>query len=148
MTTASSQSHWQPFRESLKATAVRTVTIAGVVGVVIAWASHGRIAWPAATVIALWPSLGGHAVELLFLNWLRARLPSARRAQVIARLVVWSAAGAIFALLLKPTSAVLGVHPPVHLPIWLGMAGFLVIELIAHLALELRGRPSFYNARG
>lgn len=148
MTTASARSRWQPFHESLRTTAVRTVTIAGVLGVVIAWASHGRIRWPAATVIALWPSLGGHAVELLFLNWLRVRLPSARRAQVIARLAVWSGAGAIFALLLRPTSAVLGVEPPVHLPMWVGMAGFVVIELVAHLGLALRGRPSFYNALG
>ena len=36
----------------------------------------------------LWPSLGGHWVELWFLNWLRPRLPVARGAQIVTRLGV------------------------------------------------------------
>jgi hypothetical protein len=36
-----------------------------------------------------------------------------------------------------------------HLPAWwFGGIAFIGIELLAHLALQLRGRPSFYNGRG
>ena len=31
---------------------------------------------------------------------------------------------------------------------WLGGLAFIGIELVAHLVLQLRGRPSFYNERG
>ena len=30
---------------------------------------------------------------------------------------------------------------------WLGGLAFIGIELLAHLLLQLRGRPSFYNGR-
>jgi hypothetical protein len=31
---------------------------------------------------------------------------------------------------------------------WLGGIAFIGIELVAHLVLQLRGRPSFYNGLG
>lgn len=31
---------------------------------------------------------------------------------------------------------------------WVGGGSFIAIELVVHLVLQLRGRPSFYNGRG
>jgi hypothetical protein len=31
---------------------------------------------------------------------------------------------------------------------WVGGVAFIGIELVVHLALQVRGRPSFYNGRG
>jgi len=33
-------------------------------------------------------------------------------------------------------------------PWWIGGLGFIGLELVVHLVLQLRGRPSFYNGRG
>ena len=65
---------WQPYREPLRTTLVRTILIAIVAGTVLtAWpASSARpIRWPVAVVLMLWPSFGGHWLELWYLNWLR-----------------------------------------------------------------------------
>src|SRR5437016_11925087 len=74
-------SQWQPFREPLGATLARTGAIAVVLGAVLAgwraaagWRGGGGLArWRVATGLMLWPALGGHFVELWFLNWLRPR---------------------------------------------------------------------------
>jgi hypothetical protein len=31
---------------------------------------------------------------------------------------------------------------------WLGGLAFIGLELVAHLPLQLRGQPNFYNGRG
>ena len=56
-------SHWQPYREPLRVTLVRTGTIALVVGAVLArwwhfpsWAS-GLARWPIATLLVFWITL-------------------------------------------------------------------------------------------
>jgi len=67
-------SHWQPFQEPLRATLLRNGTIAIVVGAVLARFSGGLARWPMDTLLVLWPALGGHWVEVWFLNWLRPRL--------------------------------------------------------------------------
>src|SRR3954469_14402925 len=89
---------WQPCREPLRTTLLRTVTIAVVIGAVLALPRGGVARWPAATLIALWPALGGHFVELFFLNLLRPRLPASRAVQIVARLIVWFVGGMILAL--------------------------------------------------
>jgi hypothetical protein len=108
--------------------------------------------WPAFTLLALWPTLAGHCVEVWFLNWLRPRLPDARAVQVAARIGVWFAGGVALAVAMGLTATVLGVRPPrwsEYGPAWwIGGVAFIGIELIAHLVLQLRGRPSFYNGRG
>ena len=81
-------SPWQPFREPLRATLVRNGIIALVAGAVLARWQGGLARWPLLTLLLLWLSLGGHCVELWFLNFLRPRLPDARAAQVAFRLVV------------------------------------------------------------
>jgi hypothetical protein len=85
---------WQPYREPLRVTVLRTITIALVAGVLVArfW-GNGHLRWPVATLVMLWPSFGGHWVELWFLNWLRPRLSSARVVQVAARVGVWFVGG-------------------------------------------------------
>lgn len=144
---------WQPYREPVRTTLLRTFTIALVLGAILVASSHaGWSRWPVAALICLWPSLGGHFVELFFLNRLRPRISPTRVVQVIARLAVWFAGGVVIAACMRATAVAIGdasirIKP---WPAWLlaGGVGFLVVELIAHAALQSRGRPSFYNRRG
>src|SRR5207253_4947804 len=91
-------SPWQPYREPLRVTLTRTVTMAAVLGAVLARWWGGLTHWPMATLLMLWPAFGGHWVELWYLNWLRPRLPVSRAVQVSARIVVWFAGGNVLAL--------------------------------------------------
>lgn len=141
--------HWQPYREPLRHTLVRTGMIALVAGAVFSRWWGGVARWPMATLLMLWPSLGGHWVELWFLNWLRPRLSVARGAQVVARLGVWFIGGIALALGMRLTAATFDWFPPMRWPAWwLGGLAFIGIELVAQSVLQLRGRPSFFNARG
>ena len=141
--------NWQPFHEPLRATLVRTVGIALVAGAVVAqrWGGLGR--WPLATVVMLWPSLGGHWLELWFLNWLRPRIPAARPVQIIVRLAVWFIGGLGLGFGMRLTVLALTGRRSMWSPVWwaAGLA-FLAIELIAQTGLQIRGRPSFFNGRG
>src|SRR2546423_515949 len=67
-------SQWQLYQEPLRFTMLRTGMIAIVVGAVLARLWGGLARWPMATLLVLWPSFGGHWVEVWFLNWLRPRL--------------------------------------------------------------------------
>ena len=92
-------SRWEPVREPLGVTLRRTVSVALGVGLVLSLVRGRLLMWSLASLIVLWFSLGGHWVEIWFLNWLRPRLPEARAAQVGVRFVVprrarYSAAGA------------------------------------------------------
>ena len=142
--------HWQPYREPLRTTLMRTVAIALSLGALLArWWGGGLAQWPMATLLMLWPSFGGHCVDLWFLNWLRPRLPSARAVHVGARLAVWFVGGCGLALGASLTAMALGAFQAARWPSWwLGGLAFVAIELVAHAALQLRGQPSFYNGRG
>src|ERR1700690_257364 len=98
MTTHSMRSQWQPYREPLRTTMLRTGMIAIVVGGVLARFWGGLARWPMATLLVLWPCFGGHWVEVWFLNWLRPRLSIARGVQVAARLAAWFVGGAGLAI--------------------------------------------------
>lgn len=140
---------WQPYREPLRNTMLRTSIIAIVLGALLARFWGGVARWPLATLLVLWPSFGGHWVEVWFLNWLRPRLSIARGVQVAARVVVWFVGGAGLATGMSLTAIVLAGLRLVHwTALWLGGLAFIGIELAAHLALQLRGRPSFYNGLG
>jgi hypothetical protein len=141
---------WQPYREPLRATLVRTGILALVLGAVLARFWGGGLArWPIATVLALWPAFGGHWVELWFLNWLRPRISHARAVQVPARIGVWFAGGCLLALGMALTAlALTGIPPAFGSGWWLGGFVFIAVELVAHVALQLRGAASFYNGRG
>jgi hypothetical protein len=142
-------SPWQPYREPLGRTLLRTGTIALVVGAVLARTWGGLQRWPLATLLVLWFSFGGHWVELWFLNWLRPRLPVARAVQVGARFGVWFVGGTGLGLGMAMTARLLAGLRLGRWPAWwVGGLAFIGVELIAHLFLQLRGRPSFYDGRG
>ena len=104
------------------------------------------------TVLALWPTLGGHYVEVLFLNWVRPRIPAAPVVQAGVRVVVWFVGGAVLAMGMVLTARALG---EVRSERWsvlrvcvIGGLALIGIELVTHLVLQVRGRASFFNGRG
>ena len=69
--------------------------------------------------------------------------------QVAARLSVWFIGGIALALGMRFTAiALTGIRRPLMIAWWIAGLGFIGIELVAQLVLELRGRPSFFNGRG
>ena len=141
---------WLRFDEPLRITLLRTIGIAVIVGAVATLLSGGGLArWAIATTLILWLSFGGHWLELWFLNWLRPRLSADRRVQIAARLLVWFFGGTALALGVWLTARALIGPPRMTWAMWY-VAGFVFIgiELVAHLALQRRGRPSFFNGRG
>jgi hypothetical protein len=136
---------WQPYREPIRNTLLRTVTIALVAGVALAAGSKGRIAWPVAVVVMLWPSLGGHYIEMWYLNWLRPRLSSARTAQVVGRLATWFVGGIALTFVMAWTARLLSGYPVPRLPSLVGGFGFIGLELLVHFVLRARGLPSIYS---
>jgi len=143
-------SPWRPYREPIRATLVRTGAIALVLGAAATrWYGGGLARWPIAALLMLWPSFGGHWVEIWFLNWLRPRLPVARAAQVAARVGAWFAGGCGLLFGMRLTAKALTGFQAAQWPAWwLGGLAFIAIELMAHGVLHLRGRPSFYDGRG
>ena len=93
---------------------------------------------PILFLVCLWPSLGGHFVEVFFLKFLRPSLPHSMLALV--RVGVWFVAGIVLAFAMQLTA-----FGPQW---WIGGLGFVGIELLAHLFLRLRGRPNFYDSLG
>lgn len=142
-------SPWKPYREPLRRTLMRTGAIALVVGAVLARRWGGLAHWPLATLVVLWFSLGGHWVELWFLNWLRPRLSRARAVQIGARVGVWFVGGIGLGLGSALTAMLLaGLQPAPWSAWWYGGLAFIGVELVVHLVLQLRGHPSFFDGRG
>lgn len=143
---------WPRFQEPLRSTLARTVVMAVVIGGVLAVVFPRRFGgltrWPIITLLALWPTLGGHLVELWFLNGPRPRLPSARPLQAAVRVVVWFVGGSVLGLAMWMTATLAGFQSQSWPAWWLGGIAFIAIELTVHLVLQLRGKPSFYNGRG
>ena len=135
---------WQPYREPLWVTLRRTVIIAIVVGALVAWTTHEFARWPMWTLLMLWPSFGGHWVEIFFLNWLRPRIADSRAVQMTARVAVWFVGGCFLAYGMRLTAMLLVQGPRlVRWPAWwVGGVAFVGIELVAQLALRLRGNPA------
>jgi hypothetical protein len=73
-------------------TLARNLSIAVVAGVVISVVGRVPFLPLPGMLLALWPSLGGHFVEIAFLDCVRRRLPRTRLVQASARLV-WAAGG-------------------------------------------------------
>ena len=145
---SAAEPQWQPYREPLRATLLRTVPIALVLGTGVAVLHRQPSAWLVWTAFAFWFTFGGHWVELFFLNTLRPRVGSGRWLQVPARVFTWFAGGTL--LLLGATITVrLLAGRPLLLPLWwAGGVGFIGLELLVHMLLQLRGRPNFYNGLG
>jgi len=139
----------QPFQEPLRQTLFRTVTIAVVVGGTVALLTRRGSLWPLATLLVLWPSFGGHWIEVLFLNWVRPRVSPSPFVQTAARVLVWFVGGCLLLLGMRLTaSALIQWRSPLWLTWWLGGVAFVGVELLMHLFIQLRGQPSFYNGRG
>jgi hypothetical protein len=136
---------WQPFREPLHHTLLRNGIIALAISAIIAWRWGGR--WPVAFLVALWPTFGGHLLELLFLNALRPRLPAARAAHLAARLTLWFLGGIALSVLMAATLQAL-TGSARWIPWWAAGLGFVAIELLVHAVMQLRRLPNFYNGRG
>ena len=144
---------FEPYREPVRTTLLRTGTIAVVGGLAL---GGGRMAhWPVNTLLFLWPSLGGHFVELAFLNGLRMWISPRRGVQVMARVIAWWVGGAGLTLAMFATARALGEPSANRWARWglprvaaIGGLGFIGVELIAHLVLHLRRVPNFYNGRG
>ena len=67
----------------------------------------------------------------------------------MARVAGWFAGGVVLLLAMRVTTMALGRACPARWPAWwVGGLAFIGIELLAHLALRLRGRPNFYDGRG
>jgi hypothetical protein len=133
----------EPFGRVLR----RTVGIALGVGAGVAlFAQQPRMFLPM-SLVALWPALGGHYVEIVFLTGVRPLLPSGRAMQVGARILVWLAAGVGLYVLMALTAQTLPLRPFPWRWCWVGGPAFVVIELLAHVALALRRLPNFYDGR-
>jgi len=139
----------EPGHEPLKVTLARNFGIALVAGGVLASRWGGIARWPLATAVMLWPSLGGHWLEMWFLNLVRPRFSDNRTAQVVTRIAMWFAGGAaiVYCMWLSATT-MSGLRSNPLLPWWGAGLAFIGIELVAHAILQLRGRPSFFNGRG
>lgn len=140
----------RPFVEPVLNTVVRNVAIALVGATAISASAGGWGRWAGAFLLMLWPTFGGHFLEIGFLNGLRPRLPARREVQVLARLGVWLVGGTLIALGMRVTAmAMTGGRGAGWLDRWwLGGPAFVVVELIAHAAMRARHRPSFYDGRG
>ena len=135
-------------REPLRVTLTRTVGIALIAGAALASRSGGLALWPVMSVVMLWPSLGGHYVELAYLDVVRPRLSASRIVQTFARIMVWFVGGALMVVGMRFTA--IALHAPRPLPAsawWIGGFVFVALELVVHLALHARGRSSFYGER-
>jgi hypothetical protein len=135
-------------REPSRVTLTRTVGIALIAGAALASRSGGLALWPVMSVVMLWPSLGGHYVELAYLDVVRPRLSASRIVQTLARIAVWFVGGALMVVGMHFTAILLRAPKPLPTSAWwLGGFVFIAIELVVHLALHARGRSSFFNAR-
>ena len=137
---APSQPTWQPLAEPWRATARRTLLIALAVGVGIGL-YRGR--WgtvPVATLIALWFTLGGHFVELVFLNGLRSHIGGGRAVQAVARVAWWFAGGCVLYAGARVTGLLLVGRAVLPWPWWTGGIFFIVLELFVHALMRAR-RP-------
>jgi len=136
------------FEEPFRRTFTRNVTIAVAVGAVFALKQRDITRLLPVAILAMWFSLGGHYVELAFLNGVRARLPQGRLTQVLVRLLVWFCGGALLYACMAATARALSTVALPMKPWWLGGVLFIGVELVAHAVLAIRGLPNFYDARG
>ena len=126
---------------------MRTGGIALLAGVVLARWMGGLRRWPILTLAVFWFTFGGHWLEIFFLHWLRPRLPAARAVRLTARIGVWIVGGILLGLGAAFTMIVADSRLARWPAWWYVGLGFVGMELLVHLGLQLRGRPSFYNGR-
>jgi hypothetical protein len=138
----------QPFAEPWQTTALRTGSLALAAGLGVGLIQGHLAVVPSVTLFALWFTLGGHFLELLFRNRLRHYISDQLAAQVLARLAYWFACGAVLFEGALATRTLLAPRMPVPLSWWPAGIGFVGVELLIHLGLRARGQPSVYDGRG
>jgi len=137
-----------PFTEPWQKTATRTVLLALAIGAAVGWFRHRLALVFPVSLFALWFTLGGHYLEVLFRNHLRLQLPRAALSQLSARLIYWFLGGsAIYAATLT-TSQALAPHWPSGARWWLVGLAFLAAELLIHGLMAARGQASIYDGHG
>ena len=139
---------WPRFEEPLRRTLARNVTVAAVVGAALALRGQNPRSFLPLAALALWPALGGHYIELAFLNGLRGRIPQGRLPQVVVRMLVWAGGGVLLYLCVVATARVLPVTAPPLRLCWYGGVLFIGLELTVHAVMAMRRLPNFYNGRG
>lgn len=138
----------QPVAESWGTTLRRNGVLALAIGAG-AGLSDRRLAVVApVTLVALWFTIGGHFVELLFRNRLGPRIGGSREGLAVTRLVYWFIGGSVLFAAALATRRLLTGPAPTLWPWWAGGALFVGAELGVHLLLRARGQPSFYDGRG
>ncbi len=132
--------------EPARATIMRNGTIALCMGAILALATRRPSIFPQMAAVALWPSFGGHFVEIFFLNHLAPRMPDSDLPLRSARLALWFVAGIAIAYCMQWTSVLLGGPGRIRPAWWLAGLLFIGLELIANALLWSSGRPNFFTA--
>ena len=138
----------QPFSERWRTTALRTGLLALAAGVAVGVIKRHLAVVPSVTLFALWFTLGGHFLELLFRNRLREFVSDQPAAQMLARIAYWFLGGAVLFEAAQTTQALFARHVSVPFSWWLAGIGFVGVELLVHLRLRARGEASVYDGRG
>jgi hypothetical protein len=155
--------------EPLRATLLRTVPLALLIGTIATLSVRGMPVnpadwkgWLARVAAALWITFGGHYVELLYLRRVLPRFAADEEPTSIsrwfmrlgARCAVWVIGGALLWIGGMTTYTLIMsarlLHPQELPQIALqGALGLVVIELLGiHVAMTLIGRPSIWLRRG
>jgi hypothetical protein len=151
-----------PHRESLTATVTRTFAIAIVLafmGNLIHFRHLPKTSgewhrWLTLVVFVAWFSFGGHWVELAYLNGIRPKIAHWSDISLsFVRLTVWLIGGTILLLgAIMSRDLILNSEFPGYSNIFpavlYGGPVFCAIELVVHVLLFHRGKPSFFNFRG
>ena len=140
--------HWEPSTEPWRATVRRTGAIALAIGAGVGLYERQLAAVPRAALLALWFTLGGHVVEVLFRHHLRQRIAGSAPVQAVARLGFWFAGGSALYAGALATRAILTGRAAGEWPWWTGGVFFVGLELLIHLLLHARRIPNFYDGRG
>jgi hypothetical protein len=139
---------WPRIEEPFHRTLARNAAIAIVVAGIVALVRHDLRAFLPVAALALWPSLGGHYVELAFVNQMRTRISRGWFIQTVARVVVWFAGGVLLYLCMVVTAYIFPIKPlPLRLW-WCGGFLFIGVELVVHAFLTFRGEASVYDGHG
>jgi len=139
---------WEHFHEPLWQTLFRNVLIAVVVGTMLAVGRRNLSLIGPFTLLAMWFTLGGHYVEVAFLNKFRDRLPQSRGLQLLARLAFWFVGGCFLYLGMTATAQLLSRELARYPDLWIGGLLLIGIELVVHLLRLLRRKPNFYLGTG
>lgn len=137
-----------PFSEPWRTTALRTGGLALLIGAIVGLVLHRPAIIPLVTLLALWFTLGGHFLELLFRNHLRRGLGDGSALPRVARLAFWFLSGVLLFGAALATRALLTGQSAIPVRWWMAGAGFVGVELLIHLGIHARGSPNFYDGRG